>query len=162
MNEVKFNNLTLQIACDSLSKAKNSDNDIIIIIIIMDRGILDNYIWYDMFYRQHKISFEEYCKYFNVDILKHGGMIDMLISTYISEKEAIKRDFLYSVSVEPRRKVNEEKLREFNKSLNATLIRFENLVGDIINLNTEEISVVDSSILLADSIMTGYEKKLKN
>lgn len=157
MNEVEFNNLTLQIACDSLSKAKNSDSD----IIIMDRGVLDNYIWYDMFYRQNKISFEDYCKYFNVEILKHSGMIDMLISTYINEKEAIKRDFLNSISLEPRRKVNEEKLIEFNISLITTLTRFENLVGNIRNLDTEEISIVDSSITLADNIITGYEKKLK-
>lgn len=59
LNDIKFNDLTLSIAVDSLKSAQGSDSD----IILMDRGILDNYIWYDMYYQEGKLAAKEYDKY---------------------------------------------------------------------------------------------------
>ena len=46
MSNLEFNDKTLEVSRKSLEIAKKKNSD----IILMDRGIIDNYFWYQMLY----------------------------------------------------------------------------------------------------------------
>ena len=46
MSNLEFNDKTLEVSRESLERAKKKNSD----IILMDRGIIDNYFWYQMLY----------------------------------------------------------------------------------------------------------------
>ena len=156
ISDVEFNHQTLKIALDALENALKGNFD----IILLDRGVLDNYIWYNMFYNQCKITLEEHKNYFENQITNYKDLIDSLIITFVDEKEAVKRDYLNSITLEPRRKINTDKIAEYNKSIDEVRPYFEKVVKDIFPLDTKDRSIVESSIVIADHIMDVYEEKI--
>ncbi len=59
MSDVEFNDKTLEISRDNLLLSKNIGSD----IIIMDRGIIDNYFWYQLYFEKGMIDKATYEKY---------------------------------------------------------------------------------------------------
>ena len=56
LTKVGFNDKTLEVSRSNLEKLKESKPT----IILMDRGIIDNYFWYQMMYQDGILSKEEY------------------------------------------------------------------------------------------------------
>lgn len=78
----------------------------------------------------------------------------------VDENEAMRRDFLNSISLEKRRKLTVEKLRSFNTSISNLVPHFLQVVGHVQSIDTTYDTVVDTSMGIADTMITEYQKKL--
>ena len=58
LSGVEFNDKTLEISKEELDYCKLQKPD----IILQDRGVFDNYIWYQMMYERGQISYDTYLK----------------------------------------------------------------------------------------------------
>ncbi|MBP3635781.1 MAG: hypothetical protein J6J17_04960 [Bacilli bacterium] len=56
MNELEFNDKTLEVSRQSLIVEKNKNPE----IILMDRGVIDNYFWYQMMHENKTIDLDTY------------------------------------------------------------------------------------------------------
>lgn len=86
-------------------------------IILIDRSLIDRFIWIDRLYLKKEILKEEYNEYIDKQISIIRDKIDLVIVTYTDSITCIKRDYLTSLSLEKRRFLNENNINEYNKSL---------------------------------------------
>ena len=93
------------------TKKKNLD------IIIIDRSLFDRLIWVDRLYIKDGMSTDEYTEYMKKYIPLIKKNINIIISTYASSNVSIKRDYMSNLSLEKRNFLNENNVREYNKSL---------------------------------------------
>lgn len=157
LDKVSFNDLTLNIATESLKKQLLNRCD----IIIADRGILDNYIWYDMYHRSGLIDDSKYHHYIEEQLPQIDISFDHLIALYCDPREAVRREFSNCISIEPRSKTNLEKINDYNVSMQTMLPHFRQIASDVSFIDTTSLLPVDCSFEVADKIMDSYEEKVK-
>ena len=93
MSRVEFNDKTLEISKRELERLKNDPKNT---IIIQDRGVIDNYFWYQMMYEDGTISeeqFKEILKSLPIDL----QMMDKLYVMTALPEEIITRDYRNSI-----------------------------------------------------------------
>ena len=96
-----FNDKTLEISRQELRDCKSGKPD----IILQDRGVFDNYIWYQMMYENGEINIETYIK-------KMAGMskslndLDQLFFMTADPEVIIQRDYSDQIFLEERKKNN--------------------------------------------------------
>ena len=153
-HRVKFVDKQYDIGLNMIKKCIDDNND----IIICDRGVIDTFIWYNMYYKMGMISKEKY----ETNLLKADVLI--LYSNYFyalkSEKdEALKRDYTNSLCLDPRTTVNESFIEKYNSSLDEIYDFFKDLTLSAKMIDTTNLKKMDASLEIATD-MTEKIKKL--
>jgi len=128
-------------------------------IILIDRSLNDRFIWNhrkfvsgDMTEKSYKQATEHYS-------VVSKDLIDMLVIGYTDPQTALKRDYMNSLALEERKFLKYLNIDEYNKSMQYSMDIFEHSVNVVYRLNTTDISPRDSSVLIAENIMSVMRKK---
>lgn len=128
-------------------------------IILIDRSINDRLIWNYRRFKKGDISKEIYEKIKEEFKEFSKANIDLLIINYTDEYTALKRDYNNSLSLEKRKFLNLENIKEYNDSLEEIEAVFNESVDNLLKVDTTNISPLDSSIIITEKILKTLEKK---
>ena len=157
MSNLDFNNKTLEISREELSKKLESNND----IIIQDRGVIDNYFWYQMMYDEGIIDslfYNNVIKSLSKDIMDTDQIFIMLANPEV----IIYRDYINQIYLEDRTKTTIDRVKKFREGFDHLLPLLQKMSPSdkLILLDTSNIDEIELSITIADKIMDGMSKKL--
>ena len=132
-----------------LKEAINQVSD----IIMIDRSLNDRAIWNHRRFKKNDMTEKQYNEITGKYSELSRELIDMLVIGYTDSKTALKRDYVNSLALEPRRFLNIENIEEYNTSMESSMKVFKNSVSNIYRLDTTDITPRDSSVLIAENIM---------
>lgn len=158
MTNLEFNNKTLEISKEEL-KNKISNNPS---IIIQDRGVIDNYFWYQMMYEDGNIDNEVY-EQILLRLYQDLMNIDQLFIMLAKPEIIIFRDYLNQIYLENRKKTTLERVSQLRQGFDQLLPLIKSRISEnkLIELDTSDIDEIETSIIIADKIMDGiYDKVL--
>lgn len=133
-------------------------------ILLCDRGVLDTYIWYDMYYKFGMMDKERY--HIFLESLKNSfPYFNSFYILYANSLTSMYRDYQNSLSIEPRSTMNEEIVQKYNSSLIRMIPTFKKTIDAVKFINTSEYAKMDASIIVAndlvDTIENLYRKRRK-
>ena len=153
LSNINFNDLTLEISKEQLNECVNQNPD----IVLQDRGIFDNYIWYQMMYERGDIDRETYLE----KMSGVNGMINLDDQLYLMTADPetiVKRDYYDQIFLEPRKKTTIEGVTMLR---NGMMNLSNSIKSDkLIELDTTDITEVDTAIIISNNIIDGMIKKL--
>lgn len=154
LSGVEFNDKTLEISIEQLEYCKSMNPD----IILQDRGVFDNYIWYQMMYERGQISFETYLsKISNMnEVIKDDDQLYLMTA---DPEIIVKRDYLDQIFLEPRKKTTIEGVSQLRQGMNNLYDKVD--TKGVIILDTSDISETETAIRISNSIIDGMKLKLK-
>jgi thymidylate kinase len=150
MNLFEYNKLTFELARNALVKELNERSSD---VILMDRGMYDSLIWLNLFFKKGLISEKEYKETINFRIKKAKGLVDFIFVCYANWLKAMQRDYFNSISIEPRRIINEENLTDYNNALEECETIFRDNIKRLVFFDTSNIDVIDYSMLVANILL---------
>lgn len=153
LSNLEFNDKTLEISKIELSQCKDNKPD----IILQDRGIIDNYIWYQMMYERNEISLETYnekLSSINIDLKE----IDQLYLMIADPKVIIMRDYINQIYLENRKKTTIEGVTKLKNGMENLSKKINS--SNFYQIDTTSLTEIDTSILISNSIIDGMTKKL--
>lgn len=157
LSKVDFNDKTLEVSRSNLEELKKSKPT----IILMDRGIIDNYFWYQMMYQDGILSKEEYIE--KMKGLKSDlEQIDQLYMLTADPKVVISRDYLNEIYLDARTKTTMEGVKKLKQGYESLIPEIKEIKGkkSVHEIDTTKIDVIKTPIIIANDIMKGLEKKL--
>ncbi len=126
-------------------------------IIICDRGIIDTFIWYDMYYKLNMMDKARYNNYFKkLDEVRQ--YCNYFFALFSSSNEAITRDYINSLSIEPRTTMSKDNIENYNNSLMNCLSILSSNVDYLQFIDTTKCDRMEASILAASSISEEIKK----
>ena len=153
LSGVEFNDKTLEISREQLDFCKSYKPD----IILQDRGVFDNYIWYQMMFEKGEISEEELLsKISNMNsVLKENDQLYLMTA---DPNIIVQRDYSDQIFLEPRKKTTIEGVTALRKGMENLLTKVNS--DSIIELDTSYLTEADTAITISDGIINGMTKKL--
>ena len=154
LSNVEFNDKTLEISLKQLEELSSSKPD----IILQDRGVFDNYIWYQMMRENNDIDYRTFLN--KMASLDESLKKDDQLFLMTAEPEIIvKRDYSDQIFIEPRKKTTIEGVTKLRNGMN-NLIKELDIEDKIIRLDTSYLSEIDTAIKISDRIMDEMTRKL--
>lgn len=155
LSGVEFNDKTLEISKEQLDYCKLQKPD----IILQDRGVFDNYIWYQMMYERGQISYDTYLKKIKDmnDVVEDN---DLLFLMTAKPEIIIQRDYLDQIFLEPRKKTTVEGVSQLKQGMFNLYNKMK--VEGVVLLDTSYIDETETAINISDTIIDGMRLKLKN
>lgn len=138
-----------------LYEAISKDDD----IILIDRSLNDRAIWNYRRFANNDMTEEQYKQITQHYSAVSKELIDMLVICYTDSQTSLKRDYINSLALEERRFLNVDNIEEYNQSMEISMNVFNQSVNSIYRLDTTDISPRDSSVLIAENIMSVMRKK---
>lgn len=155
LSGVEFNDKTLEISKEELDYCKLQKPD----IILQDRGVFDNYIWYQMMYERGQISYDTYLKKIK-DMNEVVEDNDLLFLMTAKPEIIIQRDYLDQIFLEPRKKTTVEGVSQLKQGMFNLYNKMK--VEGVVLLDTSYIDETETAINISDTIIDGMRLKLKN
>ncbi len=157
-SSVDFNDETLRISREELVNKKEKKPD----IIIQDRGIIDNYFWYQMMLMKGQLSEDEFAdKISNLYI--DLQTINQLYVFKADPATIVLRDYMNEIYLEDRKKTTIEQVSKLRDGIDRFLPAIEKNIPNGIDLfyyDTTCYTEMDTSIAVANSIIDGMEKQI--
>ena len=158
-DRIGFVERQLEIGRNKIGESLNGNE-----ILLCDRGILDTFIWYDMYYKLGMMDKERYQKFLK-GLTQKYPYFNQLYILYTSSLTSMYRDYQNSLSIEPRSTMNKDNVRRYNSSLIRMFPTFERSIDDINFINTTNYAKMDASIVvsndLVDKIENLYRRRAK-
>lgn len=153
LSNVDFNDKTLDISIENLDYCLSKEPD----IILQDRGIFDNYIWYQMMYEKGEIDFNTYKeKMSNINkVLERNDQLYLMVADPV---EIVKRDYQDQIFLEPRKKTTIDGVSKLRDGMDNLLKNVSN--DNIFKIDTTNISSIETAVILSENIINGMTKKL--
>lgn len=157
LSPLEFNNCTMQISKQELSRLSSQEND----LILEDRGVIDNYFWYQKMYNEGIINLETFERLL-LTLATDLEDVDHLFIMLAEAKKIIERDYMNQIFLEERTNTTLEGVRKLRASYDLLMPRIKSYVKkpQIGQIDTSNINVIDTSIIIADDIMLGMTRKL--
>lgn len=155
LSGVEFNDKTLEISKEELDYCKLQKPD----IILQDRGVFDNYIWYQMMYERGQISYDTYLKKIK-DMNEVVEDNDLLFLMTAKPEIIIQRDYLDQIFLEPRKKTTVEGVSQLKQGMFNLYNKMK--VEGVVLLDTSYIDETETAINISDTIIDGMRLKLNN
>ena len=157
-SSLDFNDETLRISREELENKKAKHPD----IIIQDRGVIDNYFWYQMMFINGVIDEETFVnKIANICIdLK---TMNQLYVFKADPTTIVLRDYLNEIYLEDRKKTTVEQVTKLRDGIDEFLPTIEKNIPkstELFNYDTTNFTEIDTSIAIANSIMDGMERRI--
>lgn len=155
LSNVDFNDLTLEISREQLDDCKSKNPD----IILQDRGVFDNYIWYQMMYERGEINFLTYLsKMENMnDVLQEDDQLYLMTA---DPEIIVARDYSDQIFLEARKKTTIEGVSKLREGMENLLTRVDS--NNIFRIDTSSLTEADTAIRISNGIIDGMTKKLIN
>ena len=156
-SNLDFNDETLRISRQELKDVIKKNPD----IIIQDRGVIDNYFWYQMMYINGVIDFE-ILKSRIRNLREDLADMDQLYVFKAAPSTIVLRDYLDSIYLEDRKKTTTESVSRLRDGIDSlTPLIGENLkeTSTMKILDTTSMDEIDTAIMVANSIIDGMEDK---
>ncbi|MBQ3475668.1 MAG: hypothetical protein IJH20_05835 [Bacilli bacterium] len=150
----EFNDKTLEISKEQLEKCLIKKPN----IILQDRGVFDNYIWYQMMFERGEIGIDTFNKKMS-GINEAIKLLDQLYFMTAKPEVIVQRDYLDQIFIENRKKTTIEGVTMIKNSMDHLKNRVDS--SKLIELDTTGINEIETSIIISDNIMNGMIKKLK-
>ena len=131
---------------------ENLNND----IILCDRGVLDTFVWYDMYYQLGMMDEKRYKNYLLK--LKDMAYKNQFYALFASKDESMKRDYFSSLSIEPRTTMSPENVERYNSSLLRILPIIESKIDKSKLIDTTNCDKMDASITIANEVLDNVKK----
>lgn len=128
-------------------------------IILIDRSINDRQMWNYRRFIRGDMPEEQYLAARDKFSAISKELIDFLVITYANPLISLKRDYLSSLALEPRRFLNVDNIEEYNNSLNALQGLFSESVDSMVFLDTSDMSMNDVSIGVTSQILPVMRKR---
>ena len=155
-DRVKFVDMQFDVGLNKINEYINNSE-----IIICDRGIIDTFIWYDMYYKMGLLSDSEYDqKISKSQILKN--FINYFYVLYSDSFESMRRDFNCTLSLEPRSTINDYFISNYNESLKKIYSLLSPKLSNSLFIDTTTYEIMDASIELSNDIMDNVKKLYLN
>ena len=153
LSNVDFNDKTLEISIENLDYCLSKEPD----IILQDRGIFDNYIWYQMMYEKGEIDFNTYNeKMSNINkVLERNDQLYLMVADPV---EIVRRDYQDQIFLEPRKKTTIDGVTKLRDGMDNLLKNVSN--DNIFKIDTTNISSIETAVVLSENIINGMTKKL--
>lgn len=153
LSNVDFNDKTLEISIENLDYCLSKEPD----IILQDRGIFDNYIWYQMMYEKGEIDFNTYKeKMSNINkVLERNDQLYLMVADPV---EIVRRDYQDQIFLEPRKKTTIDGVTKLRDGMDNLLKNVSN--DNIFKIDTTNISSIETAVILSENIINGMTKKL--
>ena len=155
MSKLDFNDKTLEVSKTNLEIIKK-DNPT---IILMDRGIIDNYFWYQMMYQDNIINKETYEDRLQ-DLYFDLSKIDRLLLFLADPKVIIKRDYLNEIYLDERSKTTIDGVTKLKKGYETLLKDIEYMSDNIQTYDTTYCDEINMAMDISETIMDDLDKKL--
>ena len=126
-------------------------------VILCDRGVLDTFVWYDMYYQMGLLNNDKYQE-FLLKLNYKDNYYNQLYALLTNVNVAIKRDYLNSLSIEERTTTNYKNILRYNKSLLKMLKIMEEQVDMVNIIDTTKTTEMDLSIKVANNVLDGVKK----
>lgn len=155
---VDFNDETLRISREELQTRKSKRPE----IIIQDRGVLDNYFWYQMMFLNNDISEEEFkqkIQFLNKDL----QTMDQLYVFKANPRTIVLRDYMNEIYLEDRKKTTIEHVTKLGYGIDEFLPVIKNNLSsgtELLSYDTTNYTEMDTSILIANKMLYGMEKRI--
>lgn len=155
---VDFNDETLRISREELQLKKEKNPE----IIIQDRGVLDNYFWYQMMFLDNILTEEEFKKKISqlqVDL----KTMDQLYIFKADPRTIVLRDYMNEIYLEDRKKTTIEQVTKLGHGIDTLMpVIKQNLSSDteLVCYDTTDYTEMDTSIIIANKMLYGMEKQL--
>lgn len=149
----EINEIIIEEIVKNIDIERNSKSD----ILFIDRGIFDRLVWMHRSYIQKAVTEELYDNFINKYLIESKDKIDSLILTYAIEKEALKRDYIHSLSLEQRSFLNISNLEEYNRALVESEVLFEEISPNIHFIDTTFKTTDEVSFEVANNILNDIE-----
>lgn len=150
-DRVGFVERQLEIGEESISRNLQGNE-----ILLCDRGVLDTYIWYDMYYKLGMINKERYQRFLE-GLKRKFPYFNEFYILYANSIASMYRDYQNSLSIEPRSTMNEENVKKYNSSLIRMVPTFESSIDSVKFINTSDYSKMDASIIVANNLADKIE-----
>lgn len=157
MTSLEFNDKTLSISREELGRIITQKPT----IIIQDRGVIDNYFWYQMMYEEKMISAELYERIL-LSLYHDLLSVDQLFIMFAKPEIIIFRDYMNSIYLEDRTKTTIERVEQLRAGFEHLLPFIEDKVQEerLIKLDTSDMGEIETSIFIADKMMDGVRNKI--
>ena len=155
MSPEESNKYITKIIYYKLLKENSSSKD----ILLLDRSINDRQIWNYIQFKNKIFSKESYLKLKNYYLNESKELIDHLIITYAPPLTSLQREYNKYISLEERSFLNEQNIKEYNDSLIELKELFKESANNITYINTDNNTINNTTIEIANSIMPKIRKK---
>lgn len=157
MTNLEFNHKTLEISKKELNRIIAQKPE----IIIQDRGVIDNYFWYQMMYEDGTIditSFEKLLLQMYQDILN----TDLLFVMLATPQVIVFRDYVNQIYLEARSKTTIERVTKLKEGFEHLLpiLRSNIQTSSLVTIDTTNMTEMETAIFIADTMISGIERKL--
>lgn len=157
MTNLEFNNKTFEISKEELNRKISQKPT----IIMQDRGVIDNYFWYQMMYEENKISTEFY-EQILLRLSQDLMTVDQLFIMFADSEIIIFRDYINQIYLEARKKTTIERVTQLRAGFEHLLPLIESKMPEqnLVRLDTSNMGEVETSIFIADKVMDGVYNKI--
>lgn len=126
-------------------------------IILCDRGILDTFIWYNMYYKLGLIDENKYQEFLR-RIEKVKSYDNLFYALHATSDCSMRRDYLSSLSIEQRTTMNRQNVDRYNEAMLSLMPTFyENVPAKLIE--TTKKDRMEASIIIANQTLDIVENK---
>lgn len=153
LSNVEFNDKTLEISKEQLEECISKKPD----IILQDRGIFDNYIWYQMMFEKGEIDFQVYQEKMK-DLNKSIEVNDILYLMTADPEVIVQRDYSDQIFLEPRKKTTIDGVTMLRNGMEDVVLQVNS--NRLVELDTTNINEVDTAIIISNNIIDGMTKKM--
>lgn len=153
LSNVEFNDKTLEISKEQLEDCISKKPD----IILQDRGIFDNYIWYQMMFEKGEIDFQVYQEKMK-DLNSSIEVNDILYLMTADPEVIVQRDYSDQIFLEPRKKTTIDGVTMLRNGMEDVVLQVNS--DRLVELDTTNINEVDTAIIISNNIIDGMTKKL--
>lgn len=128
---------------------------------MQDRGVIDNYFWYQMMYEENKISTEFY-EQILLRLSQDLMTVDQLFIMFADSEIIIFRDYINQIYLEARKKTTIERVTQLRAGFEHLLPLIESKMPEqnLVRLDTSNMGEVETSIFIADKVMDGVYNKI--
>lgn len=157
MTDLEFNNRTLEVSREELNSKISQRPS----IIIQDRGVIDNYFWYQMMYEERRIN-DEFYEQILLKLSQDLMDVDQLFVMFAEPEIIIFRDYISQIYLEDRKKTTLERVIQLRAGFEHLLPLIEDKISEerLVQLDTSNMGEIETSIFIADKMMDGMYNKI--
>lgn len=127
-------------------------------LIICDRGVIDTFIWYNMYYKDALMDKDRYNKFMN-NLVNLKDYENYFYALYTNSYESMRRDYISSLCLDKRTTMNEEYIEKYNASMEEVIPLIHQYINNCNLIDTTTMDRMGASIRVAEDILVKIKKK---
>ena len=127
-------------------------------IIICDRGVIDTFIWYNMYYKDSLMNKDRYELFMN-NLKNLRNYENYFYALYTSSYESMRRDYISSLCLDERTTMNKENIEKYNASLAEVIPLINENVNGCDFYDTTNMDRIGASMKVAEDIFAKIKIK---